>query len=143
MKPNHLVAMGTLLFLSSPAFSDGDTIFYRNATGDITQESRQHAKTMSNIAKEQGYVTLWVVFDLPLTENMHNMTEKEQAEHEVYVANYAHQVLGSLVTENQVWHPKTGPMIAGLGCHVRATRKGLNQLIKEKRIIQIVATDDV
>ena len=97
MKLNKLVVFGAVLFLSSPAFSDGATIFYRDASGEITAESRQHASAMRRIAGEQGYVTLWLLFDLPFNEAMHNMTEEELAEHQILVANYADEVLGTLV----------------------------------------------
>ena len=141
MNVNKLLAICVFLVLATPALSDGATIFYRDASGDITKESRQHARAMHKTAREQGYVTLWVLFDLPFDESMHDMTEQEMAEHEIMVATYAGEVLGRLVSRNQVWHPKTGPIIAGLGCHVRATPRGPKRLLKDERIIQIVATD--
>ena len=142
MKTNKLLVFGGLLILSSSVFSDGATIFYRDASGGITKESRQHASAMHKIADKQGYVTLWLLFDLPFNEAMHTMTEDELAEHKIFVANYADDVLGTLVDTNQVWHPKAGPLVAGLGCNVRATPQGLSNLLKEKRIIQIVSVDN-
>jgi len=133
--------MGMLLIIATPAFSDGATIFYRDASGEITKESKKHAQSMHKTAQKQGYVTLWVLFDLPFNESMHNMTEEELAVHQAWVTNYADDVLGILVDRNQVWHPKAGPLIFGLGCNVRATSQGLKRMLKDERIIQIVATD--
>ena len=141
MNLNRLVVMGMFLILATPAFSDGATIFYRDASGDITQESKKHANAMHKTAQEQGYVTLWVLFDLPFNESMHNMSEEELVLHQAWVTNYADEVLGTLVETNQVWHPQAGPLVFGLSCNVRATSQGLKQLLKDERIIQIVATD--
>ena len=141
MKLNNIAAVTVLLFLSGSVLADGATIFYRDGSGAITNESRQHASTMRDIAEEQGFVTLWVLFDLPLPPNPHNMTEEEMAAQETLVKSYADEVLGPMVSTNKVWHPEAGPMVWGLACKVRATNPGLSALFNDERIIQIVALD--
>jgi len=138
-----VAALLALTFLAAQAPASESLIFYRNPNGVLGDDSRANAKVMLEIAREQGHITVWVTLDFEFNFYMEHMTPNEIAEQNAAVADSFEEVLTPLVRRRQVWHPPSGPHIRGPGCTVRANERGLIALLRNERLIQIVAMEEV
>ena len=137
-----VVIIGLITAGGVVAQHEAGLIVYRDTDGQLTPTSEDVARQMVQIASRQGHITLWLTlnyaFDLYLDE---------QADQEAIAAQNAAiregfgEVLDPLIARQAAWYPETGPYFHGPGCSVRATEAGLRRLIRDDRILQIVAVE--
>lgn len=94
---------------------------------------------MVDLAQANGHIDVWITLNYPFNLYADQMTEEETTTQDAEVAAGFNNVLASLVAKGDARHPQAGPLIRGPGCAVRVTKKGLKKLLKDERIIQIVA----
>jgi hypothetical protein len=124
----------------SPSYGDErPLVYYWQPDGTISDQSKDNAKDMRELAKEHGYVTLWLVLNYPFNVYFEDMSPEEIAEQSAHVAQGFQEVLAPLIATGDVWHRTEGPYIRGPGIAVRATDKGLRSLLGDTRIRQITA----
>jgi hypothetical protein len=130
-------------FLSLPALGQGNETFsfYRTAEGEVSAYTRDQAKQMLKFAKENGYITLWLVLNYPYNVDREEMTPDEIATQRSNVVSGFSDILDPLVAQGDAWYPPSGAFIKGPGCTVRATPKGLKQLLDDTRLYQITTFD--
>jgi len=130
-----------LLICSISAFPSGNfgLTFYRGPDGTITQQSSDNAKAMEVLAKANGHIDVWLTLNYAFNLYTDQMTAEEIASQDAEVAVGFNNVLASIVAKGDAKHPRAGPLIKGPGCAVRVTKNGLKILLKDDRIIQIVA----
>ena len=131
------LAISSLSYAGNPIL-----VYYWEPDGSISEQSKDNAMEMRNIAKEQGYVTLWLVLNYPFNVYFDEMTPEEIAEQQQNVALGFEEILDPLVASGDVWHRTEGPFIKGPGIAVRATDKGLRSLLRDDRILQISAAHE-
>ena len=138
-----IVFMVVVSLLSSPIFGqENETYsFYRNAEGEISAYTKDQAKRMLKFAEDNGYITLWLVLNYPYNVEIEDMTPEEVATQRSDVAIGFSTILNPLVANGDVWFPPSGAFIKGPGCTVRATPKGLKQLLDDARLYQITTFD--
>lgn len=115
--------------------------FYRNSEGEVSSHTKEQEKGMQKLAKENGHITLWLVLKYPYNVDIENMTPEEITSQETEVAAGFSEILTPLVAAGDAWHPPSGVVIKGPGCTVRATPKGLKQLLSDTRLYQITSYD--
>ena len=125
----------------SPAFGNQILAHYRGPDGMVTTQSKSNAQIMHQIAKDQGHVTLWLTLNYPFNYYFDELTPEEIAEQEIEVVQGFNEILDPLVEDEDVWHRSAGPYIMGPGIAVRATDKGLRELLKDERLFQVVAIE--
>jgi len=135
----------SLIALTVTASATGDQILthYRGSDGKVTHQSKANAQIMHHIARDQGHVTLWLTLNYPFNFYFDELTPEEIAAQELAVAEGFDELLDPHVQDGDVWHRSAGPFIMGPGIAVRATGKGLKNLLKDDRLLQIVAIEDV
>ena len=115
---------------------------YRDARGHITPKSKEAAKAMTKIASHNGHITLWLTLNYPFNTYFDPNTEQAAIEAQNQdVRDGFSELLDPMVSTGAVWHPQAGPFIKGPGCYVRATVAGLRRLIKDDRLLQVVAVE--
>lgn len=117
---------------------------YRNAEGSLTKSSHQAVGEIRSIAGEQGYITLWLTVDYPVNLYLDPLTQGAAIatqNDEIRVAFDA--ILAPLVASGGVWFPSIGPIYRGPGTLVRATKGAFRTLVRDQRLVQIVAVPDV
>lgn len=146
MKKLRLLSLVCLIWVPLfPAIScaqDADPIiFYRDGNGDVNDDSRADAKVMAHIARRQGYVNLFVTSDFQFNLNFDEMTPEEIDDQNNRAADYMADILAEAIASGHVWLPLEGQNVFGPGCRVHATPTGLNALLRDRRLVQVVATD--
>ena len=121
--------------------SGGTVAFYRDQEGNVDANAKADGKLMSRKVREDGVITLWITTGIPFNLRFSSMSEEEVAEQNARVRESFSEILDPLVNAGSVWHPESGPFIKGPGCTVRADKDGLKALLRDDRLIQIVATD--
>ena len=114
---------------------------YRDLSGKLTPQSKINARSMRRIAQENGQITLMIMLNYPFNIYLEDMSPGELASQEEGVRAGFAEVLDPLIARQAVWHPESGPLILGPSCTVRATVSGLQNLINDRRILQIVSMD--
>lgn len=117
-------------------------VHYWQPDGTTSLQSKDSAKAMRSIAKDKGYVTLWLLLNYPFNVYLDDMSQEEIDIQNSEVASRFDEILDPLVDSGDVWHRSEGPFIRGPGIAVRATDKGLRSLLRDQRILQITATDE-
>lgn len=115
---------------------------YRDLSGELTSQSKKNASAMTRLAAKNGHITILLMLNYPFNIYLDQMTESELKAQEEGVRNGFAEVLDALVANKKVWYPESGPYISGPSCTVRATVAGLQQLVHDERILQIVAFDE-
>ena len=134
------LALLAAMVIVAPAFAEErPLIYYWEPDGTISEQSRENAQEMRDVAKEQGYVTLWLVLNYPFNVYFDDMSPEEIAEQRANVAQGFQEILTPLIAAGEVWNRSDGPYIRGPGIAVRATDKGLRSLLRDTRILQITA----
>lgn len=145
MKSTYL-AIFALLAASSMATdlfagSADPLVFYRNPDGVISQQSRENAREMEAIARTNGQITLWLVLNHPFNVHVEEMTPDENRQQSAAVERGFDELLAPLLSSGDVWHPKAGPLIKGPGSAIRANSAGLRRLLRDERILQLLAIE--
>ena len=134
----------TVVILSSNVQADsGQQIatlaVYHEADGKLTKSSKNNAATMRRIAAKRGYITLWVTANVDFDPNIDDLSEAERVSQQRAATEKLMDVLQPLVDADKVWHPSAGPYIQGPGCIIRATAAGVSRLVRDSRILHMVA----
>lgn len=116
-------------------------IFYRHGNGDVNKDSKADARVMARIARRQGYVNLFVTSDFQFNLNFDEMTPEEIEDQNNRAADYMADTLAEVIASGHVWLPPEGQNVFGPGCRVQATPTGLSRLLRDERLVQVVATD--
>ena len=69
---------------------------------------------------------------------MDELTPQEIAEQDRKVRDALDAVLQPLINAGIVWHPRSGPIMDGPGCMVRANADGVARLVADTRVLHIV-----
>ena len=125
----------------SVAQSPDPIVFYRDGNGDVNSASMADARVMARIARRQGYVTLFVTSDFPFNLNFDELTQEEIEDQNNRAADYMAETLAEAIASGHVWLPPEGQNVFGPGCRVQATPAGLRALLRDERLVQVVATD--
>ena len=138
-----------LVFLTMPVVSagadedqgQGNLSVYRGSSGELTKNSVENAKSMRRIARKKGYVTLFVTVDVEFEPYLDGLTATEIVAQQTRATAKLTEVLAPLVDAGVVWHGRTGPLVQGPGCLIRANAKGVARLVRDRRVLHIVARD--
>lgn len=106
-------------------------VVHLTADGSLTSESRQAAVKIRQKAADAGYITLWLLPNSDDGWNPTNLTDEQHAQ------NCA-EILWPLVDRKIVWHPPGGPNNSGPVCLVRASVAGVDLLLQDERLAQIM-----
>jgi hypothetical protein len=142
----HIISVAAMLvFIMSGTVVAQDNIvlsIYRDANGHLTPQSRQAAKEMTRIASRSGRITLWLTLNFEFNVYFDERTDQAAIEAQNRaVRDGFDDLLNPMIARGAVRHPKAGPLIQGPGCYVQATVDGLRRLIKDDRLLQIVAVE--
>ena len=137
-----LLGVSMLLCCLHASSADSVLVHYWQPDGTTSLQSKDSAKAMRSIAKDKGYVTLWLLLNYPFNVYLDDMSQEEIDIQNSEVASRFDEILDPLVDSGDVWHRSEGPFIRGPGIAVRATDKGLRSLLRDQRILQITATDE-
>jgi hypothetical protein len=115
---------------------------YRDAGGQLTPESRQAAREMHYIAVGNGHITLWLTLNYEFNLYLDPETQQREIEQQNQEVRAGfEEILNPMVARGAVWHPKAGPYYRGPGCFIRANAAGLQRLVQDERILQIVGVE--
>ena len=129
-------------FAQTPSSNEPfSVVVYRGSDGKLTYDSRKFAKQIISVAKERGYVTLWISANVDFDPRFEELSSEQiEAQADAVRASFD-ATLAPLIAANEVWHPPSGPQIQGPGCLVRATASGAKKLIRSEEILHILATN--
>jgi hypothetical protein len=124
------------------AQTDGGLIVYRDQNGRLTESSRDSAREMSRIAAKDGEVTVWLLLDYEIDLYLDPLTDQVQIDQQnEEIRSGFESVLQPMMAQGHVWHTDTGEFVFGPGCVVKANITGIRHLIRDRRIIQILAIE--
>lgn len=116
-------------------------IVYRDSNGQLTPASRRSIGQMLRLANQKGFINLSLTLNYPIDVDIDkNAVARIEVQKQAIRIHYE-AILNPLIARGSVWHTKTGPVYVGPGCTVHANADGLEQLIADERILQIVAVE--
>lgn len=131
------LAMGATSFAEQAPLT-----IYRDMYGELTPESKAVIKDFQRLARRQGYITLWLTLDYEINLYLDEATQQDEvAAQNATIRKSFEEILTPLEVKNRVWYPIAGPYYRGPGTLIRANVAGLNRLVRDDRLLQIVATD--
>lgn len=122
-----LIVASPLIAQAKDKRDDRIPVVYRDASGNLTKESKKFAQGMVKKAKRRGYITLWLTANVPFNPDKAQLTVQEMDDQDQRVAEMFGELLQPLVDVGAVWHPTDGPKIEGPGCLVRANASGVGE----------------
>lgn len=138
-----MLLSGTLMAASAwceKTNNEAMIVVYRDSTGELSDESKRFAKVLAKKAKKQGTVALWLTLNMPYQTDMAAMTPDQIAAQEVVVKSTFAELFRPLIARNWVRHPNGSPLIAGNGCRILATARGVEALVSDDRILHLIET---
>lgn len=135
-----IMAISVLAIAPSADAANKPLVYYWAPDGSVSEQSKDSAKEMRAIAREHGFVTVMLLLNYPFNIYMDQMTPEQIAAQGNEVAQLFDEILAPLVSSGDVWHPSSGQYIRGPGIAIRATDKGLRQLLEDSRILQITSS---
>lgn len=135
-----IVALMLVATSSTQSLESNNRIVYRNAQGELHEYPEGSAQELLRMARDNGHVTLWLTLNYPFNFDDLSPAEAEAQQAEIN-AQFA-ELLAPLISMGQVWEPPGGPFIRGPGATVRANKKGVKNLIRDLRLLQITHAGD-
>ena len=132
-----VVILLVLCLLANAQVDHTPLVYYRDATGHVTQNSKDTAKRLAQTARKAGQVKLWLTLDYPFNIYFDEMTPEEIAAQEQAVSEGMNEILAPLLRQQHVKFVSGGPTFYGPTVGVWATPGGLRRLLTDERILQI------
>ena len=114
---------------------------YRDATGELTEESVVNLKQLEARAIKQGYVTLWLTANVPYEPDESKLSDSQRKQQDAAVQTQFDKVLRPLIDAQAVWLVDKRSNVEGPSQMVQANINGLVALAHDVRILNIYADE--
>lgn len=129
-----------LVIFASQAFAQTQNIsVFRNKSGDLTSQSQENSKLLLRLAQQNSGINVWITFNIPVETDISKRTPRVIAEQRRNGTEAYRRLIKPLVKKG--WVVTIGETDFGRapGCMLRADVRGLQELISNREIIQIIS----
>lgn len=124
-----------LCAFSSSASQLTETVVFRDVDGSFSAKSRQGIREFMKVAAAQGDIQLWVAFDMPFEGNVELRTPGVVRSESQIKSRIINEVVSRMRGVTVVNSP--ADLIAAPGCMVKATPRGVIEIVREELIIHL------
>lgn len=127
----------TLLAMTSTCY--GESVVSLDDDGQPTDEqSWQVLKGAMKLAQRDGSVPVWLLLDMTyIPPYVGTMSPAELEKQDRQVRQTYRRLFRGMLSNGDISHPRSGPVIEGPSCLVRVTPRGLKRLLASGEIRQL------